>query len=127
MQDFKKLNVWMKAHRLTLAIYKATKAYPPEERYGLVSQMRRAASSIAYNIAEACGRGGQKEFARFLRNSTGSASELEYQLILSRDLQMLTESAAKRLGTEVEEVRRMLAGLLRRAASSEQDGSRRLA
>lgn len=74
------MKVWMKAHQLTL--YTATRNFPREETYGLRSQLRSSSSSIGMNIAEGCARDGDKEFARFLSFSLGSASELEYQILL---------------------------------------------
>ena len=114
MQDFHTLQVWQKAHQLTLGVYQVTGSFPDSERYGLSSQMRRCSASIAANIAEGCGRGGRKDFARFLRIATGSASELEYHLLLAKDLGMIVPEEHHRLTGEVAEVRRMLAGLLRR-------------
>jgi four helix bundle protein len=113
MQDFRKLTVWQNAHRLALAVYRCTASFPKDERFGLTNQMRRSGNSIPMNVAEACGRGGKKEFAQFLRNSAGSASELEYQFILSRDLEFLQAPAAEKHITAVQEIRRMLASLLR--------------
>jgi four helix bundle protein len=89
MKDFRQLKVWEKAHLLTMAIYRITGVFPREETYGLVSQMRRAASSIPSNIAEGCGRDGDAELSRFCSLARGSASELEYQLLLARDLKLL--------------------------------------
>jgi len=86
LKDFRDLQVWAKAHVLTLDIYRATVGFPKEETYGLTSQMRRCSASIAANIAEGCGRRGNGEFHKFLQISTGSASELEYHLLLARDL-----------------------------------------
>lgn len=86
MQDFRNLQVWSKAHKLTLDIYKLTSRFPKDELFGLRSQMRRCSSSIGSNIAEGCGRLGDAELNRFLLIAMGSASELEYQLLLSRDL-----------------------------------------
>jgi len=77
MKDFRKLTVWEKSHRLTLAIYRITESFPDTERYGLISQMRRASASIPTNIAEGSGRGSDAELARFLQIAMGSASELE--------------------------------------------------
>ena len=114
MQDFHTLQVWQKAHQLTLGVYQVTASFPDSERYGLSSQMRRCSASIAANIAEGCGRGGRKDFARFLRIATGSASELEYHLLLAKDLEMIGPEEHQRLTADVAEVRRMLAGLLRR-------------
>jgi four helix bundle protein len=82
-RNFKELKVWCKAHHLTLAVYQATAGFPREEMYGLTSQLRRASSSIPANIAEGCGRSGNADFARFLSMSMGSASELEYHLLLA--------------------------------------------
>jgi len=89
MRDFKKLNVWRKAHLLTLEVYKATAGFPRDELYGLTSQVRRACVSIPANIAEGYGRDGEAEFGRFLRIALGSASELEYHLCLAFDLKFL--------------------------------------
>ena len=89
MKDFRQLKVWEKAHHLTLEIYRATASFPRAETYGLTSQIRRASSSICANLAEGCGRGGDAELARFCGIARGSASELEYHLLLARDLHLL--------------------------------------
>ena len=89
MKDFRKLKVWEKAHHLTLALYPVTASFPRDEVYGLASQIRRAASSIPSNIAEGCGREGDPELARFCIIARGSATELEYQLLLARDLKLI--------------------------------------
>ena len=86
MKDFRQLKVWERAHQLTLAVYRATTTFPRDETYGLSSQIRRAASSIPSNIAEGCGRDGDAELSRFCQMARGSASELEYQLLLARVL-----------------------------------------
>lgn len=78
MKDFRRLHVWEKAHRLTLAVYKLTAAFPRQELYGLTSQMRRCSASVACNIAEGCGRQGNAELHRFLQIAMGSSSELDY-------------------------------------------------
>jgi len=113
MKDFRQLKVWEKSHQLALAVYKATKDFPKEELYGLTSQIRRSSMSIPTNIAEGCGRNTDKEFARFLQIAMGSASETEYQLILARDLAFLPTDSYEKLHNEVEEVKRMLASLLK--------------
>jgi four helix bundle protein len=113
MKDFRQLKVWEKAHQLALAVYKATKEFPKEELYGLTSQIRRSSMSVPTNIAEGCGRFTDADFARFLQMAMGSASETEYQLILARDLGFLPHSAYEKLHFDVEEVKRMLASLLR--------------
>ncbi len=114
MQDFKKLTVWEKSHRLTLAVYEATGSFPKTELYGLTSQIRRACASIPANIAEGCGRSGRAELGRFLQVAMGSASELEYHLLLAHDLGMLGESDYKSLGSQVIEVKRMLSAFIAR-------------
>ena len=113
MKDFRQLKVWEKSHQLALAIYKATKEFPKEELYGLTSQIRRSSMSIPTNIAEGCGRNTDADFARFLQMAMGSASETEYQLILAHDLNFLTDGSYEKLHSEVEEVKRMLASLLK--------------
>lgn len=113
MKDFRQLKVWEKAHQLALSVYKVTKGFPKEELYGLTSQIRRAGMSIPTNIAEGCGRNTDPEFARFLQIAMGPASETEYQLILAHDLEFLTKDTYEKLHTDVEEVKRMLASLLK--------------
>ena len=114
MKDFRQLKVWEKAHLLTMAIYRTTGAFPREETYGLVSQMRRAASSIASNIAEGCGRDGDAELARFCSLARGSASELEYQLLLARDLKLLVPKPYAQLSQQAVEIKRMLTVLIQK-------------
>jgi four helix bundle protein len=96
MQDFRDLKVWQKAHAMVLSIYAATKNFPPEERFGLTSQMRRAAASIPANIAEGCVRSTDRDFARFLHTSMGSASEAGYFVLLARDLKLAGSIHARR-------------------------------
>ena len=112
MKDFRELKVWGKAHQLTLAVYQATATFPQAELYGLTSQMRRSASSIPTNIAEGCGRGSDDDFRRFLQIAMGSASELEYQILLARDLGYLDATISENLSSAVIEVKRMLASLI---------------
>jgi four helix bundle protein len=92
-RDFRELQVWEKAHQLALGVYEATALFPKEEKYGITAQMRRAASSVPMNIAEGCGRLGDAELNRFLHIAAGSARELDYQLLLARDLGMLNGHA----------------------------------
>ena len=113
MKDFRQLKVWEKSHQLALAIYNATKEFPKEELYGLTSQIRRASMSIPTNIAEGCGRNTDAEFARFLQIAMGSASETEYQLLLSNDLGFLNKEQYDKLNIDVTEIKRMLASLLK--------------
>ena len=114
MQSFKNLKVWEKAHALTLDVYKSSIAFPREEIYGLTSQMRRASASIGANIAEGSCRKGDGDFGRFLQMAMGSASELEYHILLARDLELLKAPDYERLSSGVIEVKRMLASLLRK-------------
>ncbi len=114
MEDFKDLKVWMKAHEMTLSVYHCTRSFPKEEMYGLTSQLRRSASSIGANIAEGCGRRSDAEMKRFCQIARGSASEVEYHLLLARDLQFLSVSEFKNLEEKVHEVQRMLASLVQR-------------
>ncbi len=114
MKDFHKLKVWERSHRLTLSIYLHTKDFPKDELYGLTNQMRRASSSIPTNIAEGCGHDSQAEFTRFLLMAMGSSSELEYQLILSHDLQYIDDKIFLELSSELNEVRRMLNSLIQK-------------
>ncbi|MBN1393503.1 MAG: four helix bundle protein [Pirellulales bacterium] len=102
------MKVWERAHALTLAIYRSTAQFPDQEKYGLVAQMRRAAASIPTNIAEGCGRESQNELNRYLQIAAGSASEIEYQLLLARDLKYLPLDTYKNLSSEIIEIRRMI-------------------
>jgi len=112
MKDFRKLKVWQKAHHLTLKVHDVTRKFPKEEMYGLTSQMRGSSSSIPRNIAEGCGRGTDADFGRFLQIAMGSACELEYDLVLSRDLGYLDLDEYEDLSREATEVKRMLASLI---------------
>jgi four helix bundle protein len=112
MQSFKNLKVWEKAHVLTLDVYKSSKSFPRDEIYGLTSQMRRSAASIGANIAEGACRKGDCQFGRFLQIAMGSASELEYHLLLARDLELLESLDYERLLGEVVAVKRMLSSFL---------------
>ena len=114
MQNFRELKVWHKAHALTLAVYRSTKAFPDSERFGITSQMRRAATSIPTNIAEGCVRSSDADFARFLHVALGSASELEYFALLAHDLELLPHATYDGIAADIQEVKRMLAALLAR-------------
>ena len=108
MRDFRSLKVWEKAHQLTLEVYKVSQTFPSDERFGLTSQMRRSSSSVPTNIAEGCGRNGKAELKRFMSIGMGSASELEYQLILVKDLGYIDMETFTILATKTLEVKRML-------------------
>lgn len=119
MKDYKKFLVWQKSHQLTLDIYKITSAFPKEELFGLTSQIKRASSSIPMNIAEGCGRNTEKDFCRFLYISFGSANELEYQIILSIDLNFIEDEKGKQLLLQIEEIKKMLNGLINKLNQAE--------
>jgi four helix bundle protein len=108
MQDFRNLKVWQKAHTLTLDVYRGTRRFPADERYGLTAQLRRSCASVPANLAEGCARGGDIDFARFVNVAAGSASETDYHLLLARDLEYLGDSLYQSLFEQTSEVRRML-------------------
>src|SRR5438876_11215578 len=110
MKDFRKLTVWQKAHKLVTDVYRLTKGLPDDERYGLALQLRRSSSSIAANLAEGCGRNGDAELARFCSIAMGSASELEYHLLLARDLNLVNTADYTALAQQTSEIKRMLTG-----------------
>ncbi|MGD0694204.1 MAG: four helix bundle protein [Terriglobia bacterium] len=118
MQNFKTLKVWEKGHELTLAVYKATVRFPKDELYGLTSQIRRACASIPANIAEGCGRGGKAELGRYLQIEAGSASELEYHLLLAHDLGLLLDAEYKPLDNRAVELKRMLSSFIAKLRDS---------
>jgi four helix bundle protein len=112
MQDFRQLVVFRKSYALVLSLYRLTKSFPDDERFGMTSQVRRAAHSIPANIAEGCGRGEAGDFVRFLRIAAGSASELELHLELARDLHYLHVDDYKVANDSVLEIKRMLYSLI---------------
>lgn len=114
MRNFRELKVWEKGHRMTLAIYKATATFPREELYGLTSQIRRSCVSVPANIAEGCGRGSDADLARFLQIAAGSASELEYRVLLANELGLMEDREYERITREVPEVKRMLTSFIRK-------------
>lgn len=114
MRDFKTLSVWQRAHRLTLNVYTVSSSFPKGEIYGLTSQMRRASVSIASNIAEGCGRGSDSEMAHFMSIATGSASELQCQILLAGDLGFLDGATCAELEAQVIEVKKMASSFINR-------------
>jgi four helix bundle protein len=129
MRNYKDLQVWSKAHALTLELYRATRRFPAEERFGLTGQIRRASLSIGANLAEGCGRRSDGELARYVQIALGSATELSYHLLVARDLGLLEAVAYERLLAQADEVMRMLAALgdRVRTSSSSQTGKARAA
>lgn len=111
MQDFRRLDVWLKTHQITLAIYRLTEHFPDDERYGLKSQLRRAASSVPTNIAEGSKRNCNRDYARFLNMAMSSLAEVEYLLILAQDLDYVRDRAPANLLDELDHASRMLNNL----------------
>jgi len=118
MRNFRELKVWGKAHLLTLHVYKITKTFPSEERFGLTVQLCRAAASIPTNIAEGCGRNSERELARFMSIAAGSASEVEYQLELACDLRYIEDKKYKDLHEQVNEVKKMLNSFIQKLTAN---------
>jgi four helix bundle protein len=112
MKNNKDLNVWRKAHELVLTIYRITKSFPKEEQFNLISQLRRAGTSIPTNIAEGGGKYTQRDFAKFLQDAQGSSHEVEYLSFLSYELGYLKDGDFKALDSNINEVKAMLIGLL---------------
>ena len=110
IQDFTDLNVWQKSHRLVLKIYETTKTFPSEEKFGLVSQMRRAAVSVPANIAEGFKKRGKRDKANFYNIAQGSSEEVRYYLILAKDLGYIETN--DELRSNIAEINRMLHGLI---------------
>ncbi len=108
MRDYKTLEGWKLSHALVLDLYRITRKFPTTEQYGLTSQIRRAGASIPANLAEGCGRGGDAELSRFLTIAMGSASELEYHLLLSKDLGLIPTTDYQVLSDNLTRIRRML-------------------
>ena len=124
MRNYRDLEVWDKAHKLTLELYRKSRSFPRDEFYGLTSQLRRSAMSVGANLAEGCGRQTTGELARFVRISMGSASELDYHLLLSHDFGFLLPDDYRKLSQELTRIRKMLASLL---ATLESEGKAKTA
>lgn len=114
MQDYKELNVWKKSHQFVIEIYKNIISFPKEETFNLVNQLKRASGSIPANIAEGCGRYTQKDFASFLQNALGSAHEVEYLLLLSKDLKFISSDQYELLNEQICEIKAMLIALTKK-------------
>jgi four helix bundle protein len=111
VQHFTQLKVWQRSHALVLNLYRLTTRFPSDERFGLTSQLRRAAASVPTNIAEGAKRTGRQDYARFLNIAQGSLAETEYLTMLSRDLGYLTAEKADESISEMSEIAGMLHGL----------------
>jgi len=106
------LEVWKKAHGLVLEVYKVTAMFPADERYGLTSQLRRAAASVPANIVEGNSRNTTKDYMHFLYQARGSLEEVRYFLLLSRDLGYLQDANRQQLEEQCEDISKMLNGLI---------------
>lgn len=115
MIDFKTIRVWEFFHRMTLQIYEITKSFPQEEVYGLTSQMRRASASVPTNIAEGCGRNSDTELTKFLIIAMGSTSELEYQLLLAKDLGYLSLQDYENILEDLVAAKKMLNSFIKKS------------
>jgi four helix bundle protein len=113
MSDYKKLKVWEDAHQFTIDIYNITKTFPNNEQYGLTSQIRRSASSIPTNIVEGCGQLDNGNLIRFLGIAKGSAFEVEYQLLLAKDLKYINEKDYDELNEKIQKIISMLTNLIK--------------
>jgi four helix bundle protein len=112
MRNYRDLQVWKKAHDLTLELYRVSQRFPREEMYGITGQLRRAAVSIRANLAEGCGRRTSNELARFVRVAMGSASELDYHILLCRDIGLMSSDDFSISTAKLTEVRKMLTSFL---------------
>jgi len=121
MRPHERLEVWQTAVDFVVNIYKETESFPKDERFGLTSQVRRAAVSIAANIAEGAGRDSRKEFCYFLSNAQGSASELATELLIAHRLSFLTDGAYTTLLNTLDSIGRMIVGLSRHLKSKLSD------
>lgn len=119
MKDFKDMTIWQRSHKLTLEIYRVTSHFPKDEMYGLTSQLRRAVTSIPTNIAEGCGRRTNAELANFLNIASGSASEVEYEILLAKELGYIAEEQCDSWTREIHELRSMLAAYMKRLRSGQ--------
>lgn len=118
MRDFRQLRIWELSHNLTLKIYRVTKDFPKEELYSLTNQIRRSCSSIPTNIAEGCGRGGNKEYAHFLQIAVGSSYELDYQILLAKDLEYIDNKAHAELSNEISSLQKQIVALLQKVRAT---------
>jgi four helix bundle protein len=117
MRDYKKIKAWGLAHQLVLDVYRSTAFFPDSEKFGITSQLRRAASSVSANIAEGSGRATEKDFLRFLDIALGSLKETEYFLLLSNELNYLNETEWQQLNKQVTEALKCLIGFIKAVRS----------
>ena len=120
MQNYRTLKVWKKAHTFTLDIYKITLVFPKIETYALADQMRRSASSIPTNIAEGCGRNSNLELSHFLNVALGSSNEIDYQILLTKDLGYISQEQYELLKNQIGEIKAMLITLISKLRNNQQ-------
>ena len=120
MQNYRTLKVWEKAHTFTLDIYKITLVFPKIETYALADQMRRSASSIPTNIAEGCGRNSNLELSHFLNVALGSSNEIDYQILLTKDLGYISQEQYELLKNQIGEIKAMLITLISKLRNNQQ-------
>ncbi|MCK7589592.1 four helix bundle protein [Subsaxibacter sp. CAU 1640] len=118
MIDYRKYKVWQKAHLLVLELYSLTENFPKKEQFNLISQINRSVISIPTNIAEGCGRETQKELIRFLYIASGSAHEMEYLILVSKDLKYIDEFKYEKLSSQIIEIKKMLASLIKKISET---------
>lgn len=116
MQPFRNLAAWEKSHDLTLRVYRISESFPKTETFGLAATLRRGSAQLSMKIAEACGQDTSTDFVSCLRQARGIGMEVEYQLLLARDLQFMKPADYDTLQNQVIEVRKMLSGLMKTAA-----------
>lgn len=121
MRSFQNLDIWKRSHALAIEIYKVTRTFPSNEAFGQVSQIRRAVVSIPTNIAEGCGRRTNSEFANFLNIASGSASEVEYEIILAKETNYINEQQYKYLINEIRQIRSMISAYMTRLHDTKAD------
>ena len=119
MQDFRKLQVWSKSHEFAILVYKIVGTFPQFETFGLASQMRRSAYSIPTNIAEGAGRKTNADFAQFLHIALGSANEIDYQLLLAKDLKYIDIDIYNDMYRIIGEIKGMLISLINTVKNSD--------
>lgn len=117
MQDYKDLIVWKRSHDFALSIYNSLAGFPKEETYNLVSQLKRASTSILANIAEGAGRFTQKDFASYLQNALSSSHEVEYLVLLSKDLGFFNLELYNTHIQNINEIKAMLISLIKKVRS----------
>lgn len=119
MRNFKELQVWEKSHAFVKEVYLYTRSFPAVEQFGITSQLRRSAASIPANIAEGCGRNGNKELSRYMNIAAGSACETEYHLLLAHELKYLDKKTYADLDQTINEIKKMLSGYIKKLKQSE--------